>query len=67
MKVFVVTYDDGDYYCEGDHILGIYTTREDAQEAILGASDYWKQQGVLISAYSYEFAIGEYELNTYQD
>lgn len=26
MIVYALQYDDGDYYCEGDHVLGIYTT-----------------------------------------
>lgn len=34
MILYVITYDDGDYYCEGNHCWGIYSTREKAQARI---------------------------------
>lgn len=32
-EVFVVEGSCGDYYCEGSHVVGIYTTDEEAQRA----------------------------------
>lgn len=33
MKVWIVQYDDTDFYCEGMHLVGVYTTVEKAKEA----------------------------------
>jgi hypothetical protein len=32
--LYEVSYDDGDYYCEGEHTYGIYSTRELAEQAL---------------------------------
>lgn len=34
VDVWIVTFDDGDYYCEGNHWLGPFATAELAQLAI---------------------------------
>lgn len=34
MKVWVVTYDDGDFYCEGEHLVAVCSSEEKANEAI---------------------------------
>lgn len=42
MKLWFVSYDDGDYYCEGEHWIGPYATAELAQLAIEAAKTNWK-------------------------
>lgn len=62
MKVYVVTFDDGDYYCEGGHIVGVFTNKEEAE----GIAEKVKKNGIRITpsyvTHVYETAIGEYEL-----
>lgn len=33
MKIWIVQWDCQDYYCDGDHLLGVFATREAAQQA----------------------------------
>jgi len=51
--VYLVTYDDGDYYCEGNHIVGIFSTSELAEEAI----QRYKQRNQYFANYDYSKVI----------
>lgn len=61
MKVFIVQYDCQDYYCDGDHILEVFATKEDAEHAIVHVAEYWEAQCV-IGTSGYGYTIAEYEV-----
>lgn len=48
-RFWLAVYDNGDYYCEGGHIIGLYSTRQKATEAIKEFQEHNSDP-----AYSYE-------------
>lgn len=76
-KVYVVTFDDGDYYCEGGHIVGVFSDEKEAE----GIAEKVKTNGIRQASYSlangtpepivatyvthvYETAVAEYDLDS---
>lgn len=49
MELWIVRYDDQDYYCEGAHIIGLFMTEEEARNAVEEAKT-WSRY---CSAYEY--------------
>jgi hypothetical protein len=41
----MVTFDDGDFYCEGNHLVGVFTTEDLAAEAAARAVEELKSRG----------------------
>ena len=60
MELWLATYDDGDYYCEGHHLIGIFTTEELAKEAIDTYKDSISHQ---FYANSYSYQTENWQLN----
>jgi hypothetical protein len=63
MDIHVVTYDCGDYYCEGSHIFGVFDSDRLAKASIDMAPEYWASKGV-VGTNHYEYSVGTWELNT---
>lgn len=59
MMVWMVTYDDLDYYCEGNHIVGLYTTEELARQAI---EAHQKERGDAHKKWSYDYTVSEWPI-----
>lgn len=64
MKLWTLTYDCGDYYCDGEHLVGVFESQEAAQDGqqrfLKGRQDM--NPGRHNYATGYEYAIAEIEL-----
>jgi len=63
MNVHVVVYDCGDFYCDGDHILGIFYTQDAAQQAIDDAPNFFRNNtvdGPSTAPSEYTYSIAEW-------
>jgi hypothetical protein len=64
MTVWLVTYDDGDYYCEGGHLIGIFSSKELAEDAKDQFDKNHYERHYYGSHYTYE--IEEIEVDQFQ-
>ena len=66
MELWIAEYDDGDYYCEGHHLIGIFGSEQLAKDAIdkfeKDATDP-KNKNIHIGANWYEYGTYSVQLN----
>lgn len=56
-EVWLLQYDCGDYYCDGDHVLGVFTTR---QKAMDGETDH-REKTTRSDKHLFEYRISEWQ------
>lgn len=70
MKVWLLTYDCGDYYCDGTHVVGAYSCLENAEIGREDFVDNWREKNPnasIVYPAQYEYFVSEYDLDRTYD